>query len=116
MEERLTWAILTKDSEARPGMSRWSTKHVPASPPHVPQIPSKWQEQKHNNVLSNQTNDHTKPFYRKKDVLVKTQTTKLHLEGGSVASCRNCYSSQSSCTFCNDFNHDNLLSDQKHYD
>lgn len=44
---------------------------MPGSPPCVPQIPSKWQEQKHNNVLSNHTHDHTEPFNRKKDVLVR---------------------------------------------
>lgn len=67
--------------------------------PYVPQIPSKWQEQKHNRVLSNYTDDHTEPINRKKDtlmrhmlaLLVKTQTIKLHLAGGRVASCRNCY-------------------------
>lgn len=42
----------------------WAWPHHP----YVPQIPGKWQEQKHNNVLSNHTNDHTEPFNRKKDI------------------------------------------------
>lgn len=35
------------------------------------QIPSKWQEQEHNSVLSNYTDDHTGPFNRKKDTLLR---------------------------------------------
>lgn len=57
--------------------------------PLLLQIPSKWQEQKHNSVISNYTDNHTEPHNRKMLVLlVKTQTTKLHLEGGRATCCR----------------------------
>lgn len=68
-------------------------KHMPGlTKPLLLQIPSKWQEQKHNSVISNYTDSHTEPHNRKMLVLlVKTQTTKLHLEGGRAACCRNHY-------------------------
>lgn len=68
-------------------------KRIPSlTNPLLLQIPSKWQEQKHNSVISNYTDNHTEPHNRKMLVLlVKTQTTKLHLEGGRATCCRNHY-------------------------